>query len=307
MRGLRQRRSLTLEITGHSIAHGGGTSKQNRRYTTLLAKRLRAREVNHSVSGAIACFNDTGREVGDGGWEHALRKLHRPADVSARLPGGLIGICHYGVNDLAVVGPQNLDPVKHAMRAVISRHRAASVFDDDCRTITIPGAFTGGVVALGFEATPGEGGLQTIEVDGAPAATLDTRGIAVYEKFRCGAVARVGPLAPGAHTITVDGADFRYWQIEQADPPLVLLPLGHGARSWHVYEGWPNKPVNEDVPFLNQALREVAAEFGDRVVCVDTESVLRLRAELMGENQYPNDAGHRALADAMYEALATRL
>lgn len=305
---MRLRRRLTLEVTGHSIARGGGTTDDRNRYPRLLAKRIGAHEINHAVSGAIACWHDTGAEVGDGGWEHALRELRRPADVAARLPDGLIGLTHYGVNDLAVVGPANLEPFKHALRTVISRHRAASVFETSGPRIEVPAAFPGGVVALGFTASPGAGTLHEIKVDGEHTASIDTRGIAAYE-HRCGAVARLGPLAPGAHTIEVDGdpTELGYWQVEQQDRPLVLVPLAHGARSWHVYEGWPNKPVNDDVPALNDAIREVASEFGDGVICVETESVLQLSPELMGESQYPNDAGHRALAGAMHDALASRL
>jgi acetyltransferase-like isoleucine patch superfamily enzyme len=178
-------RPNTLEVTGHSLAFGGGVSAFANRFTTRLADLLDATEVNRSVAGAIACWPQTGSSPGDGGYAHVLQSLRRPADITARLPETLTGLAYFGGNDLALLGTANLAPFSHALRVILSRHRAASVFEatdpsvtfsSDWTTLTqaagasftiaIAPEFPGGTVALGFAAEPEGGALHVIEADG---------------------------------------------------------------------------------------------------------------------------------------------
>lgn len=334
-----------LEVSGHSIAFGGGVSSFERRFTTKLAELLGVQEVNRAVSGAIACWHDTGSEVGDGGYATVLQRFARPADVQASLPEPALALTYYGVNDLGLLGPGNLGPFEHALRTVISRHRASAVFEEDhesvsrsggwqprgaegpdCSgagvletrvagstlTIGVPEAFPGGTIALGFVATGAADSRLALAVDGLGAQELDTRGAAEPLGHRNGVVARLRDLPPGAHTLTCTVSDtsgpvaFDYWQVEPEPGPTVLVPLAFRMRDWsHHYSDWPHQPGDADVPALNEAIRRVAEEFGDGVVAVDIDAVLDRREGLFSwEGVYPNDEGHRLIAETLRDAAA---
>lgn len=334
------KRPNRLEVSGHSIAFGGGVSAFAHRFTTRLAELLDAEEVNRAVAGAIACWQETGADPGDGGYARVLQRFERPADLQAPHPEGLIALTNYGLNDLAVLGPGGLDPFRHALRTVISRHRANAVFEEsdpsvsyagawraraaegpDCSgdgvmettrdgaslVVALPGEFPGGTVVLGFVASPDGGARHAFELDGAPAGVLDTRGATDQLGHRTGTVMRLPGLTPGAHRIAcrVSGATaFDYWQHERDPAPPVLVPLAYPIRHGRGYDGWPHPPGEDEVRALNDAIRAVAAEFGPRVVPVDTAAVLAGQPALLaGDGIYPNDAGHAALARACAAAV----
>jgi hypothetical protein len=162
-------------------------------------------------------------------------------------------------------------------------------------------------VALGFVADRDAGAVHVAEVDGREVESLDTRGITAPEHAN-GAVLRLGPLSAGPHEIrcavTAGGTTaFDYWQVEQPAPPLVLVPLAYPAADWTAFKDWPHTPDNAGMRPLNDTIRAVAAEFGEGVVCVETEPVLDGRPELYGHAMYPSDDGHQELARAMHEAV----
>jgi len=334
-----------LEVSGHSIAFGGGVSAFEHRFTTKLADLLGVQEVNRAVSGAIACWHDTGAEVGDGGYATVLQRFERPADMEASPPEPALALTYYGVNDLGLLGPDNLVPFEHALRTTISRHRASAVFEEDhesvsasgawqaraadgpdCSgkgvletratgstlTIGVPDAFPGGTIALGFVASGEASSRIAIAVDGDQAETLDTAGVAEPLGHRNGVVARLRDLPPGAHTLTctvseTDGpVAFDYWQVEPEPGPVVLVPLAFRMRDWsHHYSDWPHQPGDADVPALNEAIRGVVGEFGEAVVAVDLDSVLDRQERLFSwEGVYPNDEGHRLIAETLRDAAA---
>ena len=333
-----------LEVSGHSIAFGGGVSAFEHRFTSRLAALLGIEERNRAVSGAVLCWPQSVDELGDGGWAHVLQEVTRPADLGASHPEPFTALVYYGVNDLALLGSANLRPFEHALRTVISRHRATAVFEDDHESVSYTGewgpraaagpdcsgagvrattaagaavtidvgdAFAGGAVALGFVAEPDVAARVEVEVDGAPAATLDLTGATdPLKRHRNGAVVRLPGLAPGAHAVTAtvaatDGpVAFDYWQVEPEPGPLVLVPLAYLMRDWfYHYWDWPHEPKDEDIPILNDATRAVVAEFGPSVVAVDVEHALGKRKEMFSwENVYPNDDGHGAIAQALHAA-----
>jgi acetyltransferase-like isoleucine patch superfamily enzyme len=337
-----QPRPGRLEVSGHSVAFGGGVSAFEHRFTTRLAELLGVQEVNRAVSGAVACWHDTGAEVGDGGYATVLRRFQRPADVEARAPDPALAVTCYGMNDLALLGADQLGPFEHALRTVISRHRASAVFeedhasigcsaeweprgaDGDCSgvgvletravgstlSIEVPDAFPGGTVAVGLVASPDSHARLSFAVDDAEAATLDTRAAAEPLGHRTGVVARLRDLAPGAHTVTCTVSEtagpvaFDYWQVEPDGAPTVLVPLAFRMRDFsHLYCDWPHPPGDADVLALNEAIRRVAEEFGDGVVAVDLEPVLDRRERLFSwEGAYPNDEGHRLIAETLRDA-----
>jgi len=332
-----------LEVSGHSIAFGGGVSAFEHRFTTKLAELLSVQEVNRAVSGAIACWHDTGSEVGDGGYATVLQRFERPADIEASFPEPALALTYYGVNDLGLLGPRNLGPFEHALRTVISRHRASAVFEEDhesvrcsegwqprpadgpdCSgagvlearaagstlTIAVPDAFPGGTIALGFVASGEAESRLWLAVDEAETAKLDTRGAAEPLGHRTGVVARLRDLSPGAHTIKCTVAEtsgpvaFDYWQVEPEPGPTVLVPLAFRMRDWsHHYSDWPHQPSDRDVPALNEAVRRVVEEFGEGVVAVDLDALLDRKESLFSwEGVYPNDEGHRLIAEALRDA-----
>ena len=309
-----------LEVSGHSIAFGSGASAFEHRFTTRLAELLDVNELNRSVPGAVACWHETGGEVGDGGYAAVLQRLERPDDLAQRPPGPLFGLTCFGVNDLALLGPRNLSPFEHALRTIISRHRASAVFEEDdgtvsysgawrrrpadgpdCSgtgvmetdsagamlTIAVPDGFPGGTAALGFVIAPGGGSRLSLAADGEDAVALDTAGATDPTGHRNGVVGRLTGLAPGSHTVactvseTTGPVAFDYWQVEPDPGPAVLVPLAFRTRDWsHYYSDWPHPPTDADVPALNDAIRRVVAEFGGAVVAVDLDEVLDRRQEL---------------------------
>jgi acetyltransferase-like isoleucine patch superfamily enzyme len=329
-----------LEVSGHSLSFGGGVSAFGNRFTTRLAALIDAEEENRSVGGAIACWHESGADPGDGGYARTLQRFTRTADLHEELEDLTCVVCH-GVNDLAILGPQNLTPFEHALRTVISRHRACAVFEEehpsvrlsagwtareadgpDCSgsgvvetasagetvTIAVPEEFQGGAIALGFVAPPEGGALHRFTVDGADSATLDTRGITALG-HRNGAVARLTDLSPGSHQIVcrvLDAAGstaFDYWQVESSGPPSVLLPLAPPNRNADVYSDWPHNPIQESIDAANDLIRAVASEFGRWVIPVEIAPALE-RDELWADDgRYPNDEGHAAIARACHEVL----
>jgi acetyltransferase-like isoleucine patch superfamily enzyme len=328
-----------LEVSGHSIAFGGGVSAFEHRFTTKLAGLLDAEEVNRAVAGAIACWQETGADPGDGGYARVLQCFERPHDLQAPHADGRIALAYYGLNDLAVLGPGGLGPFRHALRTVISRHRASAVFEEsdpsvsyagtwsaraaegpDCSgdgvmetagdgaslIVSLSDEFPGGTVALGFVALPGGGATHAFELDGAPAGDLVTRGATDPLGHRTGTVMRLRELTPGAHRIAcrVSGATaFDYWQLEREPAPPVLVPLAYPLRQWDGYDGWPHPPDEAGVRALNDAIGAVAAEFGPRVLLLNTAAVVASDGALLAGGTYPNDAGHAALARACAAAV----
>jgi acetyltransferase-like isoleucine patch superfamily enzyme len=331
-----------LEVSGHSIPFGGGVSAFEHRFSSRLAELLGVEEMNRAVSGSIACWHDTGGELGDGGYAHVLREFTRPPDCAARSIERSVAVTGYGLNDLALLGPDNLGPFVHALRTVISRHRATAVFEEDDPTVTpngdwerrpwegdcsgagvvesrmvgasleiaVPSEFPGGVVALGFVARP-EGGRVSFALDGDEAGELDLRGTTdPMQGRRNGVVVRRTGIGPGAHTVTCTIAEadgpvaFDYWQVEPEQGATVLVLLAYRMRDWGFhYSDWPHPPGDADVPALNDAIRAVVAEFGGSAVAVELDGILSKREELFSsEGVYPNDRGHGLIADALANA-----
>ncbi len=330
-----------LEVSGHSVAFGGGVSAFKHRFTTRLAELIDADEKNRSVGGAITCWQETGSDPGDGGYARVLRHFTRPPDLR-REAGDLTCLTCYGINDLAALGPENLGPFQHALRTVISRHRACAVFEEtdasvqlsrgwiaratdgsDCSgngfavtaaagetvTIAVPDEFPGGAVALGFVTMPEGGAVHELTVDGDSVTTLDTRGIADSLAHRSAAVLRLTDVSSGAHEIvcTVREAagptGFDYWQAEPDAPPPVLVPLAFPNRQPTVYDGWPHIPDAGSVEALNDLIRALASEFGPWAIPVEITPVLERDELWAADGRYPNDDGHAAIAHACHEAL----
>ncbi len=174
-----------------------------------------------------------------GGWLTVIRAIN---PTKSRAPyTNNIGLCLgiWGINDLNTYGSssQYRTAYQHALRTVISRFRAAAVFENDDSTvsysgsggshwtstasttinsgnnyattstlndtftISVPSSFEGGTIALGFIGRSGTtGGTVSVTVDGSAAGSISTSNITA-DGNRCGMVLRLTSLSSGAHTI----------------------------------------------------------------------------------------------------------
>ncbi len=229
-----------IEVSGHSYTTGFGASSQYvYGYTNVLASLLHAQSQNHGVGGAVASWNQTGANPGDGGYAKVLQDVKPTRTAAPYLPMSGVGIINYGINDLGADTSCSSGPFIQAERAIISRYRAAAVFEEsdssvafaagggpawgtvastndnsgsgyksaggngNTYTITVPSDFPGGTIDIGLIATQGSNGaVHTFTVDGSAAGSIDTRGIAATNSGKkTGVVKRFTGLSAGAHTI----------------------------------------------------------------------------------------------------------
>lgn len=204
-----------IEFFGHSGIYGGA-SNETRGMDTRLASIYGAEAINRSRGGARLSWHE-GTSI-HGGWAHLYRYVnpgtYDKAPYDAKREAVVIW---FGENDLATLGPPatNLSPYTWALKAVISRVRAATVFEETDASVTyptgtwsnndggdldgssnllfasgaayksassgtisvaVPSDFPGGNVALAFlSGSGGEGASLTFTVDGVAAGSLDTR------------------------------------------------------------------------------------------------------------------------------------
>ena len=332
-----------LEVSGHSLGHGGGVSDFANRFSTLLATKLDAFESNHCWPGAITSWGVGEGEPGGGGYGRALQRITRPAEIDAEPPHGLTGLLCHGNNDLAALGPEGLAPFEHALEALLSRHRSRAVFEEadasvtaspewahrdgaeDCSgagfvetellgatiEIAVPAAFSDGTIALGFVCGPGGGARLAIAVDGDNAGELDSRAAVDPHGHRSAAVHRLPGLSGGAHSIRIEVVEadgpvgFDYWQVEAEPAPPALVVLANLPLSVKNYERWAYPLDGAGVAAINERIRTVCAGFDERVLPVDPAEVWDDSPALFRANgAYPNDAGHAALAEHLAAASA---
>lgn len=335
-------RPRRLEVTGHSLAHGAGVSSFERRFTTKLADAIGADETNHSIPGAIASWDETRSNPGDGGYAHVLQRLVRPADLDALPEPGLVGLTVYGLNDLAALGPDHLVTFEHALRSIISRHRSSAVFEESDPTVRFDGRwrlddgersdrsglgvaiaveagasltievserFPGGTIALGFVVGGRPTSPLAIEVGGTELFTADLSCATDPYGHRTGAVLRVPHLPEGNLTIRCrvlgpePHAVFDYWQIEPVGAPPVLVPLAYVPRATDTYANWAHRPDEAGVRALNQVIEGVVGEFGEGVSTVPLQPCMEADDSFSWEGFYPSDSGHAAIARACEGAL----
>jgi lysophospholipase L1-like esterase len=290
-----------LLVVGHSVAEGGGSSTPQARYSALLADALGLRERNLAVGGAITCWEQGGRSPGDGGWEHVVASVRPDPSVRAC-------IAHYGLNDLPVLGPAGLRPLQEALRTVLVRLRAGAA--GRARRLRRSVAFEGQSVDVVMAVAPGFDGVVRVDVDGSERA-FALRGEELCDTVTGrtnGVTLSIAGLGEGRHALRVGGAPgavWMGWSTPSAAPPPVLVPLGHRVLDWGWYAGWPHGCTDADVPVLDAALREVVEGFGvPGVATLDLDGLLGKDPALFAKDRfYPNDEGHRRIAEALARSL----
>lgn len=326
---------------GHSFMAGvgPGVGGATQGMARLMSDELLLPLSNKAVGGATL-YN---RVSAAAHWGIVLREETRG---HAFVPQGGFYPVMYGLNDINHLGQTYASQAtfRMALRTVISRLRAAAVFENDHESVTLGGAgtwattapgsgdaraysgtsmaynatpgatisittpadFPGGTIALGFTAWTGGGATITGAVNGST-YSVNTAATSRADSFTP-AVLRVPnvPAGAGSYVFTTSsvvgsiGAIFDYWQWEPPEQtaPLVALvgqpkPLdytGYGAG------GTGGPPTDAGVDALNLGQQDLAAEFGYRVVYVDTSGIDKDPAYWVAGNVHPKAAGHAYIA-----------
>jgi hypothetical protein len=140
-----QQRPDLVQIFGHSYTAGAvGTVDQTGRFDALLCSSLGTdygNRRNHSRSGCILSIE--GRQAG--GWGRIFYEL-KPSRVGPYTSSGGMKLYCFGINDLGFLGTtvmaQMTAAYVHAMRACVSRARAATVMTTDHASIAYGAGFT---------------------------------------------------------------------------------------------------------------------------------------------------------------------
>lgn len=188
-----------IEFTGHSQTYGYGTSELSQRWSTRLSTLLKAQEVNRGIPGA----NFMGGAVNNGGWVNVVQNVTRSRTAAPYLSPTNMAAIQLGQNDLTWTDGGNTNQVKHTLRTIISRYRAAAVFEAEAASgsgITYGGTWTN----QGSSSTANSGsGYKQATANGA------TYTISVPSDFPGGTVTvgliGVTGTAGATHTYTVDG------------------------------------------------------------------------------------------------------
>lgn len=137
------------EIAGHSLAAAGGArvlpegGYAFRSGMALGARRIR----DYSIGGAVACWPNA-FATGDGGYPHILQNVLRPGSAgfaaagAPYVPKSQAVLVHFGLNDLGELGSQTPLPFQTALRTILSRFAAASIWEDDSPAWTYTGAWS---------------------------------------------------------------------------------------------------------------------------------------------------------------------
>lgn len=128
-----------MEFFGHSGIYGGA-SAVTRGTDQRLASLFGAEALNRSRGGSRLSWHEPatlGTVVG--GWAHCYRYISPGAHYEPYDANREAVVLWYGLNDLATLGPDdNLIPLTSALEAVISRARAAAVFEETHASISYP-------------------------------------------------------------------------------------------------------------------------------------------------------------------------
>lgn len=278
-----------MESAGHSIGAGGGANRpggvsgydvnHDLGYTRRIARTMGMRLRDMAIGGAIACW-PTVYDGGDGGYAHVLQNTPRqplPFD-QPKYPHAPLVHLYFGLNDLAVIGSNNLTPFKEAYRTIVASFKLAARYQDTDPSV----AYTAGW--LPYASTEANSGTQitysttvndtiTISVpatyDGRSSIDLFSQGNAlatvgitvdgatqpdwsITTDMWChdagekpnGYVKRLGAFPAGAHTIVIKlksgKFSFDSWGIEAADGPTFLTPLPFRPTKYSLWQTWPH-------------------------------------------------------------------
>jgi lysophospholipase L1-like esterase len=358
------RPSQNLVGFGDSGATSYGASSPALGWPSLVSTALSATNDDYAVDGAAASYpNGTNN---DGGWAWVLGLTQPGQDLNLTPPPFTASILQ-GFNDLHFLGgPSHLGPFKQAMATMIERLDSVALFEDNSRTvsapggwtsvpsknvnsgttmlqpnqtgapltISVPGGFRGGTIALGFttsagNATPSGQAVYAVSVDGGSPRSYTIDGPTMVTPLMTnqaislangggwiGTIDRLTNLRPGKHKISVAlrsssgsiASYFDYWEAEALQPLAqpIMLPLQYGVPSLNYTPapGAPYFPTNTDVALLDLSIRNVAKQFGSNVIPIQL-ALGSDPANYFVDNAHPSDAGHAYIAQEILLGLST--
>lgn len=168
-------------------------------------------------------------------------------------------------------------------------------------TITTPADFPGGTMDIGFSSRTSNGAIITSNSINGNIYTIDTRNNRSDSNLAY--VLRIPNVAAGSasYTFTTSspqgpwGAMFDYWQWEPAtdDAPYVVLIKQPKPLDYTAYGSVPpGPPTDAGVDALNKIFDDLAAEFDNHVLTVDTSSIDHNTAVFIASNVHPTVYGH---------------
>lgn len=178
--------------------------------------------------------------------------------------------------------------------------------------ITTPADFPGGTIALGFISWTDGGGATISGTVNGQTHSINTAATSLTSS-RDASVLRIPNVPAGAATYTFTtsaivggvGCIFDYWQWEpvEADCPYVFLIKQPKPVDYTAYGA--GAPTDAGVDVINAAFDTIAAEFGARVVTVDTSAMDHSTTHFVAGNVHPTQAGHRVLASIIRAKIAS--
>lgn len=181
-------------------------------------------------------------------------------------------------------------------------------------TVTTPGDMPStGTVFFGPGAWTDGGGAVFTATIGGVVYSIDTRLTSTSGNRSCAVIRGIPSPGPNATIVWTTsnvtgaiGAMFDYWGWEppEADCPLVVLVKQPHPLDYTAYGSTPPAPPTDaGVDIMNAAFDSLAAEFGARVITVDTSSLNNSSAYFTAGNVHPNAAGHLAIAQLIRNAV----
>lgn len=326
---------------GHSFMSGVGIGFTGgpQGMAPQIADALKLPLEQHAVGGT-ALYN---RLSADANWRSVLRDVTRPTTPGGDVLGGFYqvmygmnDIANLGKTTAALL------PYRHALRVALSRFRAASFCPHTHESITYGGAgwattagqpdasmsltrnatagatitiaadLPGGhVVPLFMSWTEAGGGAVFTGSGDASGYSIDTRTIGRTDTYTVSCLRVPAKKGAGTYTFTTSdiagaiGAVFLGWQWEPPanTGPVVALVKQPKPLDYAGYASSTHQPDDASIDTLNVLHDEVAAEFGQRVVTVDTSVMDKSTTYFVAGNVHPTVAGHAKLAQLVAAAV----
>ncbi len=176
--------------------------------------------------------------------------------------------------------------------------------------ITLPADFPGGTIAVGFTGQTNAGAVYSVTVDGTE-YSIDGRNPYTVAASYTAFVLRIPSLPAGSQVLNFTVANHQslaivdYVQWEGSDEPLILLVKQPYAVDYSAYGSTaPGPPTDAGVDALNTILDDVATEFGERVITVDTSPLNHDASMFVVDKLHLSDKGNARVAALILQALA---
>jgi lysophospholipase L1-like esterase len=273
---------------------------------------------NRAVSGSMLAVE--GRS--QGGWGRVMQEVttgQRNAPYVSDI--GASVLC-WGINDIgkiAATQAQINTMFGNALRAVVSRCRAAVVFDDGFSvgttsatiTCTLPSDYAGETVALQFVVAAAAGGSITLSGTAGATGTISLSSVVpsgagthvpVVKRITNLTSSNAGQTIVATVTAVTTSVLFDAWWLESQTPPPVIV--SNCARVLSAgYAIYANTIGDSDVATLNTTIAGIVAEFDQMVRLADIDTAIGKDAQnLAADGLHPNERGASLMVSAYMDA-----